>query len=50
MAEGLLFEWALGRTLMPARLGRLVAASRCVATDMAAIAPKVLPHGPPVTA
>jgi len=50
MAEGPLSELALGHTLMPGRLGRVVAASRCVATGMAAIAPKVLPHGPPRTA
>ena len=40
-------EWSAGRTLMPARLGRVVAASGCDATEMSSIAPSILPFGPP---
>lgn len=47
MADEVVFEWALGHTFMPARLGRVIAASRCVVTDMASIASNVRPHGPP---
>ena len=46
-AKAIQIRWSAGRTLMAARLGRVVAASECDATEMASVAPSILPHGPP---
>ncbi len=41
-------EWSDGHTLMAVRLDRVVAVSKSNATELASVAPSVLPLGPPI--